>query len=86
MEAIYSQTQFRKTVFQKVRFLGHPVLYLNSNQRNELVCYIAQNFLHRIAQQTGDKPESDVITEEKGLLHCHHRGVKPRRKEERIKI
>ena len=33
-----------------------------------------------------DKPESDVITKEKGLLHFHHRGVKPRRKEERIKI
>ena len=31
----------------------------------------------RSAHQTGDKPESDVITEEKGLLHCHRWGVKP---------
>ena len=55
-------------LFQKVRFLGHPVSNLNSNQRNDLVCYIAQNFLYRIVHQTGDKPESDVTTEENGLL------------------
>ena len=51
-KATYPQTQFRKMLFQKVRFLGYPVSNINSNQRIDLMRYIAQNFLYRIAHQT----------------------------------